>query len=218
MSRLVNYLMSTTGLLLVTILANVPTKLQAETSPQKNPAILPPAIVKPATGASIAAPTQPVTTNSLPTPSQTPTAKPATTAATSQPPVTDNVNLILRLNEKKVYVYKGDKVIAKYPVAIGKKGWETPTGDWYVMEKVANPGWTSFKNGQVMKPGADNPMGERWIGFYTDGKDMIGFHGTTNAKSIGTAASHGCVRMFNKDVKALFPLVKVGTVVKVVNE
>nr|WP_310411070.1 L,D-transpeptidase [Chamaesiphon sp. OTE_8_metabat_110] len=46
----------------------------------------------------------------------------------------------------------------------------------------------------------------------------MGFHGTPNVKSIGTAASHGCVRMLNRDVKAMFRLVKVGTTVKVVNE
>jgi lipoprotein-anchoring transpeptidase ErfK/SrfK len=146
----------------------------------------------------------------------TPQKQPASAVSTNSPPVMDTVNLVLNLKEKQVYVYKGDKVLTKYPVAIGKKGWETPTGDWYVMEKVVNPGWTSFKNGSVMKPGKDNPLGERWIGFWTDGKDVIGFHGTPNIKSIGTAASHGCVRMYNKDVKALFPLVKVGTTVKVV--
>jgi lipoprotein-anchoring transpeptidase ErfK/SrfK len=128
----------------------------------------------------------------------------------------ETVSLVLNLKEKHVYVYKGDKVLTKYPVAIGKKGWETPQGEWQVMEKVVNPGWTSFKDGSVMKPGKDNPLGERWIGFWTDGKDVIGFHGTANIKSIGTAASHGCVRMHNRDVKALFPLVKVGTTVKVV--
>lgn len=142
--------------------------------------------------------------------------KPASTVSTNSPPVMDTVNLVLNLKEKQVYVYKGDKILTKYPVAIGKKGWETPTGEWYVMEKVVNPGWTSFKDGSVMRPGKDNPLGERWIGFWTDGKDVIGFHGTPNVKSIGTAASHGCVRMHNKDVKALFPLVKVGTTVKVV--
>jgi lipoprotein-anchoring transpeptidase ErfK/SrfK len=146
----------------------------------------------------------------------TPQKQPASAVSTNSPPVMDTVNLVLNLKEKQVYVYKGDKILTKYPVAIGKKGWETPTGDWYVMEKVVNPGWTSFKDGSVMKPGKNNPLGERWIGFWTDGKDVIGFHGTPNLKSIGTAASHGCVRMHNKDVKALFPLVKVGTTVKVI--
>ncbi len=156
-------------------------------------------------------------TGSNPTPGKVIDSKtPASAVSTNSPPVMDTVSLVLNLKEKHVYVYKGDKVLTKYPVAIGKKGWETPIGEWQVMEKVVNPGWTSFKDGSVIKPGKDNPLGERWIGFWTDGKDVIGFHGTPNVKSIGTAASHGCVRMLNKDVKALFPLVKVGTTVKVV--
>jgi lipoprotein-anchoring transpeptidase ErfK/SrfK len=167
----------------------------------------------PSTGKSSSNPSQPVTPNN-----SLPPAKPAVAASTSQPPVAAVVNLVLKLKEKKVYVYKGDQLITKYPVAIGKKGWETPTGEWQVMEKIRNPAWTSFKTGEVFAPGKENPLGSRWIGFWTDGQDVIGFHGTPNIKSIGTAASHGCVRMLNRDVKALFPLVKVGTTVKVVNE
>ena len=143
---------------------------------------------------------------------------PADTAANNSPSAAEGVSLIIKLKEYKVYVYKGDKVIAKYPIAIGKKKWETPVGEWEVMEKIKNPGWTSFKDGSTIKSGKDSPLGERWIGFWTDGKDMIGFHGTSNLKSIGTAASHGCVRMYNKDVKALYQFVKVGTSVKVVEQ
>jgi lipoprotein-anchoring transpeptidase ErfK/SrfK len=158
-------------------------------------------------------PTNPPQSPAVPTP----TAKPTTTNSDRQP-VENVINLVLKLKERKVYVYRGDKLIKRYPVAIGKKGWETPIGEWQVMEKIRNPAWTSFKTGEVFPPGVENPLGVRWIGFWTDGQDVIGFHGTPNVKSIGTAASHGCVRMLNRDVRALFPLVKVGTVVKVVNE
>jgi lipoprotein-anchoring transpeptidase ErfK/SrfK len=165
---------------------------------------------KPGTAAVTASGSSPTTGNGIDSKA------PASAVSTNSPPVMETVSLVLNLKEKHVYVYKGDKVLTKYPVAIGKKGWETPLGEWQVMEKVVNPGWTSFKDGSVIKPGKNNPLGERWIGFWTDGKDVIGFHGTPNVKSIGTAASHGCVRMLNRDVKALFPLVKVGTTVKVV--
>jgi lipoprotein-anchoring transpeptidase ErfK/SrfK len=265
MSKLSTSLLSTAGLLLVTTLAMIPTRLHAETkaptsvtaplpakglpavggtdSLPKAAEVLPaavPELVKPSTDASVATPSKPVTSTAIPAivkpvtstaipatgkpvtstaiPAATPApAKPAV-AATSQPPTAELVTLTLKLKEKKVYVYKDGKAIANYPVAIGKKGWETPTGEWYVMEKITNPGWTSFKNGSVISPGKKNPLGERWIGFWTDGKDTIGFHGTPDVNSVGKAVSHGCVRMFDKDVKALFPLVKVGTTVKVVNE
>ena len=128
---------------------------------------------------------------------------------------TDEVHLVLKLGERRVYVYRGDQLVNKYPVAVGKKKWETPQGDWKVELMLKNPGWTNFKTGEQLAPGPDNPLGQRWIGFWNDGKDEIGFHGTTNLSSIGRAASHGCVRMSNKNVKELFKIVKVGTVVQV---
>jgi lipoprotein-anchoring transpeptidase ErfK/SrfK len=141
----------------------------------------------------------------------------ATQVATkSLPPIVD-VNLVLKLNERKVSVYKGSQIVATYPVAIGKKGRETPTGEWQVMETIVNPGWTNFNTGKMMPPGKNNPLGSRWIGFWTDGKDTIGFHGTNNPDSIGKAVSNGCVRMYDKDVQALYPLIKVGTIVRVVD-
>jgi lipoprotein-anchoring transpeptidase ErfK/SrfK len=130
-------------------------------------------------------------------------------------PQADEVHLMLKTGERKLYVYRGQKLLYTYTVAVGKKGCETPTGDWQVMQMEKNPGWTNFKTGEVMPPGPDNPLGERWIGFWTDNKDEIGFHGTTNLGSLGKAASHGCVRLSNANVKVLYKLVKVGTVVRV---
>jgi lipoprotein-anchoring transpeptidase ErfK/SrfK len=237
MSRFSTSLILSTGLLLTTLLAIIPTKLYAATDPghsrdrsQTSVALQPPTkseLVQKSSGSQSPTPPKLDSPSSPPSATSTtipksggttpaPTAKPGV-AATS-PPLEDVVNLVLKLKEKRVYVYKGEKLLKRYPVAIGKKGWETPTGEWQVMEKIRNPAWTSFKTGEVFPPGTENPLGARWIGFWTDGRDVIGFHGTANVKSIGTAASHGCVRMRNRDVKALFPLVKVGTTVKVVDE
>ncbi len=235
MSRFSTSLLFSAELLLTTILATIPSKLYAATENrfQQLVALEPPAQSEPARKSSTSqsptsqkgnARSSPATATSTAAPSKSsgtsapaPAAKPDV-AATERPSVENVVNLVLKLKEKRVYVYQGEKLLKKYPVAIGKKGWETPTGEWQVMEKIKNPAWTSFKTGEVFPPGTENPLGARWIGFWTDGQDVIGFHGTANLKSIGTAASHGCVRMRNRDVKALFPLVKVGTTVKVVNE
>jgi lipoprotein-anchoring transpeptidase ErfK/SrfK len=119
--------------------------------------------------------------------------------------------LVLRLRERKVYVYQENKIIGSYPVAIGKKGWGTPTGDFKVIQMIRDPAWKHPWNGNVVAPGPNNPIGERWIGFWTDGKNFIGFHGTPAEQLIGQAVSHGCVRMRNKDVKALFEQVAIGT-------
>ncbi len=217
MSQFTNSISIKSILILSTLLASFPIGLHAEpisapvktdinsSKPAVSPAPNPPESLTPAQKTASPPFANPVTT-------------PTTTTTKPETPVVDVVNLVLKLQEKRVYVYKGEKLLAKYPVAIGKKDWETPVGEWQVMEKLKNPAWTNFKNGKVVKAGKDNPLGQRWIGFWTDGQDVIGFHGTPDTKSIGKAASHGCVRMYNRDVKALYPLVKVGTIVTVVEK
>ncbi len=121
------------------------------------------------------------------------------------------VHLVLRLRERRVYVYRKDEVQTSYPVAVGKEGWETPTGNFKVIQMIKDPSWEHPWTGEVVPPGPDNPLGTRWIGFWTDGKNVIGFHGTPNPESVGRPASHGCVRMYDKDVQALFEKVAVGT-------
>ncbi len=125
--------------------------------------------------------------------------------------------LIIRLTEKRVYAYHDDRIIASYPVAIGKKGWETPKGNFQVTQMVRNPVWQSPWTGKIVPPGEHNPLGERWIGFVNKGKNVIGFHGTKNENSLGKAASHGCIRMRNEDIKKLFDIVAIGTQVTVQN-
>lgn len=119
-------------------------------------------------------------------------------------------HLVLKLRERHVYAYQDDRVLGKYPVAVGKKGWETPTGKFKVIQLVKNPVWQNPWSGAIVPAGPKNPLGERWIGFWTDGKDSIGFHGTPGEHLIGQAVSHGCVRMRNRDVKALFEKVQMG--------
>jgi len=130
-----------------------------------------------------------------------------------QPPVNpiEEVRLVLRLRERRVYVYRQNKVQASFPVAVGKGGWETPTGNFKITHMIKDPVWEHPWTGELIPAGPDNPLGTRWIGFWTDGKNVIGFHGTPNPESIGRAASHGCVRMFDKDAQALFEKVEVGT-------
>jgi lipoprotein-anchoring transpeptidase ErfK/SrfK len=123
----------------------------------------------------------------------------------------EEVRLVLKLRERRVYVYRKNKVQASFPVAVGKGGWETPTGNFKITHMIKDPVWEHPWTGELVPAGPDNPLGSRWIGFWTDGKNVIGFHGTPNPESIGRAASHGCVRMFDKDAQALFEKVAVGT-------
>lgn len=154
---------------------------------------------------------QPAANPPVITPSDTDT--PATTAPAQSEEQT--VRLLLKLSERKVYVYQGDSVEAVYPVAVGRAGWETPTGEFSVLYQTTDPGWTNPLTGEVMPPGDNNPLGDRWIAFWTDDVNLIGFHGTPNRDSVGTAASHGCIRMYNEDVRELYEMVSVGTPVTV---
>ena len=125
------------------------------------------------------------------------------------------VRLVIRLSDRRVYVYRGEALEKTYPVAIGRAGWETPTGEFQVFSMLENPGWTNPFTDEVVPPGPENPLGERWIAFWTDGTNQIGFHGTPSRDSVGEAASHGCIRMFNEDVRELYQLVGIGTTVTV---
>ena len=128
---------------------------------------------------------------------------------------TQTTNLVLKLSDRRVYLYQGNKLTKSYPVAIGKAGWETPVGSYKVMEMQRDPIWQHPWTGKLVPPGAKNPLSARWIGFWTDGKNFIGFHGTPQENLIGQAVSHGCVRMRNQDILALYAQVDVGTPVTV---
>ena len=136
------------------------------------------------------------------------------------PPLPDEhaeqpVKLVVQLSERQLYVFRGETLATSFPIAVGKAGWETPTGTFEVSYMLENPGWTNPFTGEVMAPGPDNPLGERWIAFWTDGQNEIGFHGTPNRTSIGQAASHGCVRLYNEHIRELYDLVTPGTLVTV---
>ncbi|CAD5978580.1 Putative L,D-transpeptidase YqjB [Planktothrix tepida] len=122
-----------------------------------------------------------------------------------------NLQLVIKLNQRRVYVYRNQKLQTSYPIAVGREGWETPVGQYQVIQMITSPTWEHPLTGEIIPPGPDNPLGQRWIGFWTDGKNYIGFHGTPNTETVGQAASHGCIRMFNQDVLALFEMVKIGT-------
>ncbi|WP_026733373.1 L,D-transpeptidase [Fischerella sp. PCC 9605] len=138
--------------------------------------------------------------------------KPSTILASA-----DQTKVIVDLSDRRVYVYRQDQVIASYPTGIGKKGWETPTGSFQIDNMRRNPIWRHPITGKVFPPGADSPLGDRWIGFWSDGRNKIGFHGTPTLDNnlVGSAVSHGCLRMRNPDVRLLYKQVRVGTTVEV---
>ena len=132
-------------------------------------------------------------------------ARPAILAATAG-------KVVVVKREFRAYVYKDGRIVASFPVAIGAPKFPTPTGSFTIISKIKDPTWIPpnspwAKGLEPVPPGRDNPLGPRWIG---TSAPAIGFHGTPAAASIGTAASHGCLRMHFADVKRLYDLVEVG--------
>jgi len=141
------------------------------------------------------------------------------------------LQLVLDRQQRQLLVLVNGELLHRYPAAVGTSGWETPAGSFQVLEKTADPVWEHPGNGRRVGPGAANPLGSRWIGFHRDcrrrqgwdgerqlridGCAVAGFHGTPHRWTVGRAISHGCVRLYDEDVQALFELVEVGTPVTV---
>lgn len=115
----------------------------------------------------------------------------------------------------QITLYKKLKKVKSYPIAVGQAGLETPEGLYKVQNKAVNPAWTVPNSswagslaGRVIPGGtAQNPLKSRWLGVY----DGVGVHGTSDSGSIGSNASHGCIRMLIPDVEELYDEVPVGT-------
>ena len=126
----------------------------------------------------------------------------------------DRGNFTLRL-------FKRLKLSKTYRVAVGQPGYPTPTGRFTISNKAVNPAWTApnrpwagaYANETVAGGSAENPLKARWMGIVNG----VGIHGTGAPGSIGTAASHGCIRMTVPDVIDLYPRVPVGTPVVIGN-
>jgi lipoprotein-anchoring transpeptidase ErfK/SrfK len=122
----------------------------------------------------------------------------------------------LDLSDRRLTLYADDEPVGSYTVAVGKPGWETPTGNYSVMHMAIDPIWENPWTGELIYPGPTNPMGRAVIVFHTIGDDMIAFHGTPDEGLLGQAVSHGCVRMRNEDILAMYDIVRRGTRVSVV--
>ena len=121
----------------------------------------------------------------------------------------------------KLRLFKGLKLSKTYGVAVGLPDYPTPTGRYTIANKAVNPAWTApnspwagaYANEVVPGGSAENPLKARWLGIVNG----VGIHGTGAPGSIGSRASHGCIRMRVPDVIDLYPRVPVGTPVLIGN-
>jgi lipoprotein-anchoring transpeptidase ErfK/SrfK len=111
-------------------------------------------------------------------------------------------------------LWKHLRLVKTYPIAVGMAGLETPAGLYHIQDKEVNPSWhvpnsawAGSLAGQTIPPGPQDPIKARWMGIFNG----AGIHGTDELGSLGSAASHGCIRMAIPDVVELYDQVSVGT-------
>ncbi len=121
--------------------------------------------------------------------------------------------IIVSIPDRKLAVVEDGRVLRIFRVAVGAKISHSPTGEFQIINRVVNPAY--YHPGTVIPPGKDNPVGTRWIGLNKKG---YGIHGTNEPWSIGKAASHGCIRLRNRDVEQLFTMLRVGDTVEIRGE
>jgi lipoprotein-anchoring transpeptidase ErfK/SrfK len=115
----------------------------------------------------------------------------------------------------RLRLFKRLKFVKSYGVAVGQPAYPTPRGLFSIANKAVNPPWTApnspwagaYRNETVAGGSAENPLKARWMGIVNG----VGIHGTGEPGSIGSRASHGCIRMTVPDVIDLYPRVPIGT-------
>lgn len=121
--------------------------------------------------------------------------------------------IVVTLSKFRLQIIRDGKVVVTYKVAVGQPAFPTPTGSYHIVNKQQDPTWTPPPGSSWAKglgpipPGPGNPLGTRWMG---TSAPLVGIHGTYADSSIGTRASHGCIRMHIPDVEALYEQVSVG--------
>jgi lipoprotein-anchoring transpeptidase ErfK/SrfK len=122
--------------------------------------------------------------------------------------------LVADRNNFQLHLYERLELTRSYTVAVGAVGFDTPAGLYHIQNKAVNPAWSVPESdwagslaGTVVPGGVpENPLKARWLGIY----DGAGIHGTDVTSSLGTAASHGCIRMSIPEVIELYDKVPVG--------
>ena len=120
--------------------------------------------------------------------------------------------IVINSASRILALYEGNTKVAIYPLGLGKVSTPTPTGYYKILEKAVNPSWIDPSDPEYEVPsGPNNPLGYRWMQI----QGNYGIHGTNKPDSIGYYVSNGCIRMYEKDVEALYDAVEVNTPVEI---
>ncbi len=138
--------------------------------------------------------------------------------------------ILINKSKKQAYIIRDDKIVEGFAVGIGKKGYETPSGKFKIINKIKNPQWNPSpdykwlnnktkeyirKHGSIPSESPLNPLGKYWLGISSPN---IGIHDIDNNLGIGRASSHGCIRVKTKSLESLFEKIPIGTKVKIINK
>jgi L,D-transpeptidase ErfK/SrfK len=129
--------------------------------------------------------------------------------------------IIVNTGAMRLYYFINSNQVYTFPIGMGVQDYRTPAGNFTIIQKKVNPTWHIPKSLQAkygmseMPPGGDNPLGEYKL---TLSWGDYGIHGTAQPYGVGRLVSHGCTRMYPEHIKALFPLVPVGTSVEYIYE
>ncbi len=113
--------------------------------------------------------------------------------------------IVVSIPDRQLALLEDGRLVKLYSVAVGTPDSPSPSGEFQILQRLENPGY--YKPGVVVAPGAGNPLGTRWMGLSVKG---FGIHGTNRPRSIGKNASHGCIRLRNRDIEDLFARVNLG--------
>jgi lipoprotein-anchoring transpeptidase ErfK/SrfK len=115
---------------------------------------------------------------------------------------------LVSIPDRKLAVLEDGRVLKVFPVAVGAADSPSPAGEFQIINRLTKP--TYYHTGTVIPAGPANPLGSRWMGLSLKG---FGIHGTNAPRSIGKAASHGCIRMAKRDLEQAFDMLRVGDTV-----
>jgi lipoprotein-anchoring transpeptidase ErfK/SrfK len=118
--------------------------------------------------------------------------------------------VLVSIPDRKLALLEDGKVVRVYNVAVGSSASPSPSGEFEIVNRLTNP--TYYHPHVVIPAGAQSPIGTRWLGLSRKG---YGIHGTNEPHSLGRAASHGCIRMSNRDIAQFFSLVRIGDPVEI---
>lgn len=110
------------------------------------------------------------------------------------------ISITINTYNRTLIIYSDNKPYKTYPIAIGKPTTKSPIGEWAIISKSKDWG---------------DGLGTRWMGLNVPW-GIYGIHGTNKPGSIGRAASHGCIRMHNKNIEELYEWLPLKTRVRII--